>query len=236
LFFSSSLFLFPSFFFLLSLFFLILRYDRSEEVAVEPTKAPAKKPAIKHSSDLKAVSDSKSVTAVSKKEAEASGTNTTMSGSHGSVISTAFTHMRTVSAFSMHHTVADYYEDLTARIAEARINRGIIGGLGFGGANTVLFLTYALLFWYGATLIAAGKITFLELMTAILTLMMGAFGLGQAMSDMGDQKAGLVIADRIFKDIDEGKESPIDGLSIQGGHYDFFLSLVLFLTLVSLVL
>lgn len=37
------------------------------------------------------------------------------------------------------------------------------------------------------------------MMTAILVLMLGALGLGTALSDMGDQKAGLQAAHRIFK-------------------------------------
>eukprot|EP01040_Poterioochromonas_malhamensis_P002792 gene2792-2974_t len=142
--------------------------------------------------------------------------NTTMSGGHGAVISTAFTHMRTVSAFSMHHSIAKHYEIITTHIAEKRAERSIVAGLGFGGSNTVLFLTYALLFWYGAQLIEDGEIEFVDLMTAILTLMLGALGLGQALADGGDQKAGIRIADRIFRDIDEGNNSPIDGLSVKG--------------------
>jgi ATP-binding cassette, subfamily B (MDR/TAP), member 1 len=53
-------------------------------------------------------------------------------------------------------------------------------------------------------------------MTAILTLMLGALGLGQALSDLGDQKQALQAADRIFQNIDDGKNSPIDGISTKG--------------------
>ena len=100
-----------------------------------------------------------------------------ITGSPGAVISTAFTHMRTVSAFSMHHSVANHYEQITNRIAKKRTSRGLVAGLGYGGANMTLFLTYALLFWYGAHLIDNGSINFVQLMTAILTLMLGALGL-----------------------------------------------------------
>lgn len=145
-----------------------------------------------------------------------SSKNSTMSGSSGAVISTAFTHMRTVSAFSMHHKVAEHYAILTRRSAERRSERSIIAGLGFGGSNTSMFLTYALLFWYGSILIKNDEVTFVQLMSAILTLMLGALGLGNALADMGDQKAAVLIADRIFKNINEGKNSPIDGISTKG--------------------
>lgn len=53
-------------------------------------------------------------------------------------------------------------------------------------------------------------------MTAILSLMLGALGLGQALVDMADQKSGLFAAKRIFDAIEQGKNSPIDGLSDEG--------------------
>jgi ATP-binding cassette subfamily B (MDR/TAP) protein 1 len=179
------------------------RYDHDSETTTSQTN--------KSDGNTKDKTDKKQ----DAKKSPAAG-NSTMSGSHGSVITTAFTHMRTVSAFSMHHAVADHYANLTGSIAKRRTERSVIAGLGFGGSNTVLFLTYALLFWYGSQLIKDGKITFVELMTAILTLMLGALGLGQALADMGDQKAGVEIADRIFQQIDDGKNSPIDGLSVNG--------------------
>ena len=91
-----------------------------------------------------------------------------------------------------------------------------MAGLGFGGANMSLFCTYALLFWYGSRLIEKGEVTFENMMVSILSLMLGALGLGQALTDLGDQKAGLLAAKRIFKAIEQGEKSPIDGLSSSG--------------------
>ena len=56
----------------------------------------------------------------------------------------------------------------------------------------------------------------MDMMTAILCLMLGALGLGQALTDLGDQKAGLMAAKRIFTASKESKESSIDGLSEKG--------------------
>ena len=36
-----------------------------------------------------------------------------------------------------------------------------------------MFCSYAFLFWYGSTQIIAGDVTFEQLMTAIMTLMLG---------------------------------------------------------------
>jgi len=153
---------------------------------------------------------------VPAKPAAGNASGGVVSGGHGAIISTAFTHMRTVSAFSMQHKVSEHYAQITNSLAMQRAQRAIVGGFGFGGAQGALFLTYALLFWYGATLIKKGEISFLQLMSSILTLMLGALGLGTALGDLGDQKVGIETAARIFKLIDDGAASPIDGLSVTG--------------------
>lgn len=66
---------------------------------------------------------------------------------HGAVISSAFTHMRTVCAFSMQHKVADHYTKLTTSISILRRTNSLIAGIGFGFGQGVLFCIYALLFW-----------------------------------------------------------------------------------------
>lgn len=38
---------------------------------------------------------------------------------------------------------------------------------------------------YGASLIVNGEITFVQMMTAVLSLMLGALGLGQALNELG---------------------------------------------------
>ena len=135
---------------------------------------------------------------------------------HGSLISTAFVHMRTVSAFSMQHKVSEKYAELTKNQADARVNRAHVGGIGFGVAMATQYLTNSLLFWYGVQLVSDGEISFLELMIAMFALLMGAFGIGSAMSDLGDQRLGIETAAKVFKLIDEGAASPIDGLSTSG--------------------
>jgi ATP-binding cassette subfamily B (MDR/TAP) protein 1 len=93
--------------------------------------------------------------------------------SQGGVISTAFANMRTVAAFSVQFKVAEDYAASTRTLRDKRVKRAHIAGLGFGFAQASNFFTYALLFWYGSTLVATGEITFVNLMVAILTLMLG---------------------------------------------------------------
>eukprot|EP00981_Chlorochromonas_danica_P013488 scaffold6397_cov175-Ochromonas_danica.AAC.26 len=155
----------------------------------------------------------------SKQDLAASGANqgSIMAGSHSAVLGVAFTNMRTVSAFSMQHKVATHYAQLTQQIVERRIARSVVAGLGFGGSYTSRYLIYALLFWVGSRFIKDGTINFEELMGAIMTLMLGATGLGQALSDMGDQMKGADSAKWIFEAIDSANDSTIDGLSSNKG-------------------
>jgi ATP-binding cassette, subfamily B (MDR/TAP), member 1 len=136
--------------------------------------------------------------------------------SHASLISTAFTNIRTVNSLSLQYKISNLYSKQTQILAKERENRAIIAGIGFGGSNFCMFSTYALLFWYGAQLIVNGEINFRELMTAIMTLMLGAFGLGAAMTDLGDQKEGLLAAKRVFEYIDTSALDPLDGMSLEG--------------------
>eukprot|EP01041_Mallomonas_annulata_P010883 gene10883-22722_t len=131
-------------------------------------------------------------------------------------ISSAFTHMRTVSAFSMQTKICEEYADATRSASNGRMKNSGMIGLGFGFSISSIFLIYALFFWYGSTLITSGEISFEELMIASQCLIIGSWGLAVALSDMGDQTAGMEAAGRIFQAIDESEASPIDGLSNKG--------------------
>jgi ATP-binding cassette subfamily B (MDR/TAP) protein 1 len=135
---------------------------------------------------------------------------------HGAIISTAFNSMRTVCSYSLQYKISGQYAELTKAVAEDRKGRSLQAGVGFGASQMTMFCTYALLFWYGSTLIKSGEINFEQLMTAMMALMLGAFGLGTALGDVADQAQGLEAAKRVFTAIDAAKLSPTDGLSATG--------------------
>ncbi len=68
-------------------------------------------------------------------------------GSEGAVISAAFTHMRTVSAFSIQHQVAEGYAAAVVRVSADREGRAWYFGAALGFSNSTRFLIFALLFW-----------------------------------------------------------------------------------------
>ena len=152
---------------------------------------------------------------------ELSGTNyeqvdTGTSSSHVALLGSAFTHMRTVNSLSLQYKVREVYNAATRKIAQLRERNAIVSGLGFGLSCSAEVSTYALVFWYGAQLIEKGEITFLQMFMAVLSVMMGIFGLGAALQEMADQKRGLVVAKRVFESIDNASADVLDGLSEQG--------------------
>lgn len=71
-----------------------------------------------------------------------------VSGNHSAVLSSAFTNMRTVCAFSMQHKVADHYVAITEQKAKLRMGKSYITGLAFGFGQATQFFIFALLFWF----------------------------------------------------------------------------------------
>lgn len=133
-----------------------------------------------------------------------------------SLMSNAFTQMRTVTAFSVQFKIADQYIGITRAKVKIYINEAWIQGIAKGLADAVQMFTFALLFWYASDVLNGSDFTFENVMTAIFALMFSSFGLGSALNDLGDVKEGLQAARRIFKSIDEAKNCPIDGLSNAG--------------------
>ncbi len=115
--------------------------------------------------------------------------------------------------------IVSMYAQETGRKSHEKEARGLKAGLGFGASNACLLATYALLYWYGAQLIDQKEITFEELLISMLTLMLGAYGLGQALNDLGDQKQAVKIAKEIFDLIDQSADlkcNTIDAFSTGG--------------------
>ena len=70
-----------------------------------------------------------------------------------SMLSAAFTHMRTVDALSLQHRISERYAQLTRMQTSRSQPRLLVAGAAFGVANGAMMCTNALLFWYGAQLL-----------------------------------------------------------------------------------
>ncbi len=70
-----------------------------------------------------------------------------LGGSQGAIISAAFTHMRTVTAFSMQHQVSEQYALAVEEVSRDRQYRSRYIGASAGFCNAVMLGSYALIFW-----------------------------------------------------------------------------------------
>lgn len=68
-------------------------------------------------------------------------------GGAGGLISSAFIHMRTISAFSMQHEVSTQYAAMTSLASVNKQGRSFYAGLIFGVSQASMYFCYALLFW-----------------------------------------------------------------------------------------
>lgn len=66
--------------------------------------------------------------------------------------------------FIPHHLlqISEQYAQATRSLSARRMRRSYKAGLGYGGSNCSLFLTYSLLFWYGSSLVKSGQVQYLR--------------------------------------------------------------------------
>lgn len=111
----------------------------------------------------------------------------------------AIMNYRTAKAFNLEIVMLDrYLEPAKAEFANLRRRAQISGftyGLGFG----LIFLAYALLFWYGGKLVVDNDNTFEEMTIAMLVCMFGSNSFFLAGIFAPDVKNGIEAGKRLFK-------------------------------------
>lgn len=120
----------------------------------------------------------------------------------GSIAEQVFSGIRTVYSFSLQERFGDLYEAKLEKALRAGIRRGKALGFGFGTFIFVLFATYGLSFWYGATLIHRGLITGPKVMIVFYSLMMGAMSLMMLPPNLSAISSASGAAYKIFNTID----------------------------------
>jgi ATP-binding cassette subfamily B (MDR/TAP) protein 1 len=120
----------------------------------------------------------------------------------GSIAEQVFSGIRTVYSFSLQDRFGDLYEAKLDKALKAGIPRGKILGFGFGTFIFILFATYGLSFWYGATLIYKGVITGPKVMVVFYSLIMGAMSLMMLPPNLSAISSASGAAYKIFSTID----------------------------------
>jgi ABC-type multidrug transport system fused ATPase/permease subunit len=96
----------------------------------------------------------------------------------GSIAEQAISSIRTVVAFGGQPRETKRYEKALGHAYTQGVRKGIIAGLGIGSMMFIIFASYGLAFWYGATLIRNGQMNGGEVLSVFFALIIGAVSLG----------------------------------------------------------
>lgn len=121
--------------------------------------------------------------------------------------------IRTVTSFNSRQRIVGFYTALLAGPKRLAVKKGVVGGLGFGISQGILFTMYSLAIYVGGWLIEvdSANYTFDTFFLVFFAIMMTGTGLGQAAAAGGDiGKAGNA-ARNVFRVVDrESKINPYD--------------------------
>eukprot|EP00730_Choanoeca_flexa_P006144 TRINITY_DN12095_c3_g2_i4.p1 TRINITY_DN12095_c3_g2~~TRINITY_DN12095_c3_g2_i4.p1 ORF type:complete len:1304 (+),score=400.93 TRINITY_DN12095_c3_g2_i4:47-3958(+) len=116
----------------------------------------------------------------------------------GAVADETIRMIRTVIAFDTHVHESERYKKELAVTCREGTKAGLYQGAGMGFFFGVIFLSYALTFWYGGTLVNDGEISTGEVLTAFFAVIIGAMALGQAAPNIATMAAGQAAAAPVF--------------------------------------
>ncbi|XP_032968591.1 bile salt export pump isoform X3 [Rhinolophus ferrumequinum] len=137
----------------------------------------------------------------------------------GSVADEVISSIRTVAAFGGEKREVERYEKNLVFAQHWGIRKGIVMGFFTGFMWCLIFLCYALAFWYGSKLVLDdGEYTAGTLVQIFLSVIVGALNLGNASSCLEAFATGRAAASSIFETIDQ--KPVIDCMSEDGYKLD----------------
>ncbi|XP_036176296.1 bile salt export pump isoform X9 [Myotis myotis] len=137
----------------------------------------------------------------------------------GSVADEVISSIRTVAAFGGEKKEVERYEKNLVFAQRWGIRKGIVMGFFTGFMWCLIFLCYALAFWYGSKLVLdEGEYTAGALVQIFLSVIVGALNLGNASSCLEAFATGRAAATSIFETIDQ--KPVIDCMSEDGYKLD----------------
>ncbi|CAL9779158.1 unnamed protein product [Musa acuminata subsp. burmannicoides] len=134
------------------------------------------------------------------------------------VASDAIRNIRTVSSFTAEEKVIELYRRKYKGPMNSIIKQGLIGGLGFGLSNILLFCVYATGFYAGARLVKDGETTFANVFRVFFALNFAAVGITQYSSLAPDSAKAKSATASVFAILD--RKSKIDSSDDSGTTLD----------------
>jgi ATP-binding cassette subfamily B (MDR/TAP) protein 1 len=90
--------------------------------------------------------------------------------------------IRTVASLTREADVMRIYEDSLDAPSHAQFRMAVFSNIWFGLAETIMFLTMALAFWYGSTLVRIGEYSLTQMFTVFIAMIFGSQSAGQVVT------------------------------------------------------
>jgi ATP-binding cassette subfamily B (MDR/TAP) protein 1 len=145
---------------------------------------------------------------------QAAGASMTATNEAGSVASQTLLNIRTINAFGLEQMSLLSFQKHLIIPLEQFITKGTVTGLAMGFSQLVILAGSGLAYYTGGQLVLLGRATFTQVIAVILTIILGAIGLGQFAADASDKVEAMVAARKIQKLWQE--KTTISALSDEG--------------------
>ncbi|CAK3835319.1 ABC transporter, ABC-B family, MDR type [Lecanosticta acicola] len=132
----------------------------------------------------------------------------------GTVAEEVISSIRNAIAFGTQDKLANEYDKHLCAAEKAGFRMKAITGAMIGFLMTYIYFTYSLAFWLGSKYIVSGESTLSDILTILLSIMIGAFALGNVAPNIQAITTAVAAASKIYATID--RESPLDSSSTKG--------------------
>ncbi|KAJ4145032.1 hypothetical protein LMH87_003894 [Akanthomyces muscarius] len=136
----------------------------------------------------------------------------------GSIAEEVFSSIRNAIAFGTQERLAKKYDKYLAKAEYFGFRVKSAMAIMVGGMMLILFLNYGLAFWQGSKFIVEGVIPLNKILTIMMSVMIGAFQLGNVAPNLQAFTTAVAAAAKIFNTID--RPSPLDPSSEDGAKID----------------
>ncbi|XP_051999478.1 ATP-binding cassette, sub-family B (MDR/TAP), member 4 [Xyrauchen texanus] len=136
----------------------------------------------------------------------------------GAVAEEVLSAIRTVFAFGGQKKEMERYHKNLEDAKNVGIRKAITVNIAVGFTFFMIYMSYALAFWYGSNLILAGEYDIGKLLTVFFTVLIGAFGIGQTSPNIQSFSSARGAAHKVFQIIDN--EPSINSFSDEGYKLD----------------
>uniref|UniRef100_A0A8C1HNH4 ATP-binding cassette, sub-family B (MDR/TAP), member 4 n=1 Tax=Cyprinus carpio carpio TaxID=630221 RepID=A0A8C1HNH4_CYPCA len=134
----------------------------------------------------------------------------------GAVAEEVLSSIRTVFAFGgQKKEILRYHKNLEDA-KNVGIRKAVTVNIAMGFTFFMIYMSYALAFWYGSTLILAGEYNIGILLTVFFSVLIGAFGIGQTSPNIQSFSSARGAAHKVFHIIDHVSELIVlNGLNLK---------------------